>query len=308
MKRYWFLKIFIILFPVSLDAQPTLYGKLWLTLESQDTYKGTETEWQSNTSRVGVKDSFKFYKNTEFIYQVEYEFDPVDGKADKNKDRIFKQRNSFLGIEGPYGTIFIGTHDTAVKRSSSKIDLFNDLTADIKNILYGENRTQDLLGYKSPVFGGGFTVTLNSIKKSEGFIDSLGDTTSVSINYKSDFLYVSLANDSDVKGYDNTRVSLEMPFNKTKLGFIYQDSKDLSSGREEDGYVVSASREISNNSKLKIQLAKSDMKLDSGKQVSIGYDYLLNKNLNLFIFFSDLNENTKFKEKEIGAIGFEYKF
>ena len=174
--------------------------------------------------------------------------------------------------------------------------------------MHGENRTQDLLGYKSPVFGGGFTVTLNSIKKSEGFIDSLGDMTSVSINYKSDFLYVSLANDSDVKGYDNTRVSLEMPFNKTKLGFIYQDSKDLSSGREEDGYVVSASREISNNSKLKIQLAKSDMKLDSGKQVSIGYDYLLNKNLNLFIFFSDLNENTKFKEKEIGAIGFEYKF
>ena len=167
---------------------------------------------------------------------------------------------------------------------------------------------QDLLGYKSPVFGEGFTVTLNSIKKSEGFIDSLGDTTSVSINYKSDFLYVSLANDSDVKGYDNTRVSLEMPFNKTKLGFIYQDSKDLSSGREEDGYVVRASHEISNNSKLKIQLAKSDMKLDSGKQVSIGYDYLLNKNLNLFIFFSDLNENTKFKEKEIGAIGFEYKF
>ena len=308
MKRYWFLKIFIIFSPFSLDAQPTLYGKLWITLESQDTYTGTETEWQSNASRVGVKDSFKFYKNTEFIYQVEYEFDLVDGKADKQKDRIFKQRNSFLGIKGSYGTIFIGTHDTAVKRSPSKIDLFNDLQADIGNILHGENRTQDLLGYKSPVFGGGFTVTLNSIKKSEGFIDSLGDTTSVSINYKSDFLYVSLANDSDVKGYDNTRVSLEMPFNKTKLGFIYQDSKDLSSGREEDGYVVSASREISNNSKLKIQLAKSDMKLDSGKQVSIGYDYLLNKNLNLFIFFSDLNENTKFKEKEIGAIGFEYKF
>ncbi len=308
MNLYRFLLILLISFPFSLAAQPTLYGKLWLTLESQDTYAGTEVEWQSNASRVGVKDSFKFYKNTEFIYQIEYEFDPVDGKADKKKDRVFKQRNSFLGIKGSYGTIFIGTHDTAVKRSSSKIDLFNDLQADIKNILHGENRMQDLLGYKSPVFGGGFTVTLNSIKKSEGFIDSLGDTTSVSINYKSDFLYVSLANDSDVKGYDNTRVSLEMPFNKTKLGFIYQDSKDLSSGREEDGYVVSASREISNNSKLKIQLAKSDMKLDSGKQVSIGYDYLLNKNLNLFIFFSDLNENTKFKEKEIGAIGFEYKF
>ncbi len=291
-----------------MDAQPTLYGKLWLTLESQDTYTGTETEWQSNASRVGVKDSFKFYKNTEFIYQVEYEFDPVDGKADKKKERIFKQRNSFLGIKGSYGTIFIGTNDTAIKRSASKIDLFNDLKADIKNILHGENRMQDLLGYKSPVFGGGFTITLNSIKKNESFIDSLGDATSVSINYKLDSLYISLANDSDVKGHDNTRVSLEIPFNKTKLGFIYQDSKDLSSGTEEDGYVVSASREISKNSKLKIQLAKSDMKLDSGKQLSIGFDYLLTKNLNLFFFINDLNENTKFKEKEISAIGFEYKF
>ncbi len=308
MNLYRFLLILLISFPFSLAAQPTLYGKLWLTLESQDTYAGTEVEWQSNASRVGVKDSFKFYKNTEFIYQVEYEFDPVDGKADKKKDRIFKQRNSFLGIKGSYGTIFIGTHDTAVKRSPSKIDQFNDLQADIKNILHGENRMQDLLGYKSPIFAGGFTITLNSIKKSESIIDSLGDATSVSINYKSDSLYVSLANDSDVKGYDNTRASLEMPFNKTKLGFIYQDSKDLSSGTEEDGYVVSASHEISKNSTLKIQLAKSDMKLDSGKQLSIGYDYLLNKNLNLFFFFNDLNENTNLKEKEISAIGFEYKF
>ena len=308
MKLKSFLIIFLIYLPFSLGAQPTFYGKLWITLESQDTFSGTEIELENNASRIGFKDTIKFNKEAEFIYQVEYEINPVDGKADEKKDRTLKQRNSFLGIKGAYGTFFFGTHDTSFKRSSSKIDLFNDLEGDIKNILHGENRMQDLLGYKSPLFGGGFSITLNTIKENKDFIHSLGDSTSISINYKSDSLYASLSKDSDIKGYNNTRLSIGIPFSGTKLGFIYQDSKNLITREQETGYVITASREIDKNSTLKVQLAKSDMKYESGRQISLGYDYLLKKNVKIFFLFSDFNESSKLKYKEVGAIGFEYKF
>lgn len=308
MKLKSFLIIFLISAPFSLGAQPTFYGKLWITLESQDTLSGSEIEWENNASRIGFKDTVKFNKQTEFIYQVEYEIDPVDGKADEKRDKTLKQRNSFLGIKGSYGTFFIGTHDTSFKRSSSQIDLFNDLAGDIQYILHGENRLQDLIGYKSPLFGRGFSMTLNTVKENKDFIDSLGDSTSISINYNSSFIYAALSKDIDIEGYNNTRLSLELPFNSTKLGFIYQDSKKLSTGKKEDGYVLNISRDIDKKGILKVQLAKSDMKYESGRQISLGYDYLLKKNVKIFFLFSDFNESSKLKYKEVGAIGFEYKF
>ena len=64
-------------------------------------------------------------KDLELIYQAEYEVDPVDGKADESKGRVLKQRNTFIGIKSSLGTLFLGTHDTALKKSQSKIDLFN---------------------------------------------------------------------------------------------------------------------------------------------------------------------------------------
>ncbi len=150
MKLRDYLFIIITSFCVSLKAEPIVYGKLWLTVEHQDTLSGTEVDMVSNASRLGVKGSMDFGDGVEVIYQAEYEVDPIDGKADEKNARSFKQRNTFVGIKGSYGTLFLGTHDTATKRSIAKIDLFNDLAGDIKNILQGENRMNDFIGYTTP--------------------------------------------------------------------------------------------------------------------------------------------------------------
>ena len=167
MKLRDYLFIFITLFCFSLKAEPTVYGKLWISVESQDTLSGTEVDMVSNASRLGVKGSMDFGDGLEAIYQAEYEVDPVDGTADEKNGRTFKQRNSFVGIKGSYGTLFLGTHDTALKKSQSKIDLFNDLAGDIKNILQGENRMSDFIGYTTPTLGEGFSATFNAIKGTE---------------------------------------------------------------------------------------------------------------------------------------------
>ena len=308
MKLRDYLFIFIALFCFSLKAEPTVYGKLWISVESQDTLSGTEVDMVSNASRLGVKGSMDFGEGLEAIYQAEYEIDPVDGTADEKNGRTFKQRNSFIGIKGSYGTLFLGTHDTALKKSQSKIDLFNDLAGDIKNILQGENRMSEFIGYTTPTLGDGFSATFNAIKGTEEEDNSIGDSTSVSLNYKTKSFYAAIAFDSELKGYDTTRISFQVPLNRTQLGFIYQDTKELSSGLDEDGYVLSLSQKIGKKGVFKIQLAESDMKMGSGKQTSIGYDYKLSEKAKAFIFYTDLSGESLSKEKEISALGFEYKF
>ena len=288
--------------------EPTVYGKLWISVESQDTASGTEVDMVSNASRLGVKGSMDFGEGIEAIYQAEYEIDPVDGTADESKDRTFKQRNSFVGLKGSMGTIFLGKHDTATKKSQKKIDLFNDLAGDIKNILQGENRMSDLVGYTTPKING-FSATFNAIKGTEGLgDDSIGDSTSTSFSYDSENFYIALAFDSELKGYDSTRLTLQIPFNRSQLGIMFQDSKKLSTGVEEDGYVISFSQKVGDKGTLKFQQAESDMKLDSGKQFSFGYDYKLSNKAKAFFFFTDLSGDNISKEKEITGTGFEYKF
>jgi predicted porin len=290
------------------SEEPTVYGKLWISVESQDTASGTEVDMVSNASRLGIKGSMDFGEGIEAIYQAEYEVDPVDGTADESKDRTFKQRNSFVGLKGSVGTIFLGKHDTATKKSQKKIDLFNDLAGDIKNILQGENRMSDLVGYTTPKING-FSATFNAIKGTEGLgDDSIGDSTSTSFSYDSENFYIALAFDSELKGYDSTRLTLQIPFNRSQLGIMLQDSEKLSTGVEEDGYVVSFSQKVGDKGTLKFQQAESDMKLDSGKQFSFGYDYKLSNKAKAFFFFTDLSGNNTSKEKEITGIGFEYKF
>ena len=290
------------------SEEPTVYGKLWISVESQDTASGTEVDMVSNASRLGIKGSMDFGEGIEAIYQAEYEVDPVDGTADESKDRTFKQRNSFVGLKGSVGTIFLGKHDTATKKSQKKIDLFNDLAGDIKNILQGENRMSDLVGYTTPKING-FSATFNAIKGTEGLgDDSIGDSTSTSFSYDSENFYIALAFDSELKGYDSKRLTLQIPFNRSQLGIMLQDSEKLSTGVEEDGYVISFSQKVGDKGTLKFQQAESDMKLDSGKQFSFGYDYKLSNKAKAFFFFTDLSGNNTSKEKEITGIGFEYKF
>ena len=290
------------------SEEPTVYGKLWISVESQDTASGTEVDMVSNASRLGIKGSMDFGEGIEAIYQAEYEVDPVDGTADESKDRTFKQRNSFVGLKGSMGTIFLGKHDTATKKSQKKIDLFNDLAGDIKNILQGENRMSDLVGYTTPKING-FSATFNAIKGTQGLgDDSIGDSTSTSFSYDSENFYIALAFDSELKGYDSTRLTLQIPFNRSQLGIMFQDSEKLSTGVEEDGYVISFSQKVGDKGTLKFQQAESDMKLDSGKQFSFGYDYKLSNKAKAFFFFTDLSGDNTSKEKEITGIGFEYKF
>ena len=53
-------------------------------------------------------------------------------------------------------------HDTPTKKAQGKIDLFNDTAGDIKNILWGENRSKKIIQWSSPKVNG-FTLNVMGI-------------------------------------------------------------------------------------------------------------------------------------------------
>ena len=293
---------------VSIFSEPVVYGKIWITAESQDREASRESDLVSNASRLGIKGEARIGDGLLGIYQLEYEVDPVDGTADETKNRTLKQRNSFIGIKGSKGTLFLGIHDTAFKGSQFKIDLFNDLAADRKNILHGKNRMSDFLGYTSPG-ASGFTFTINAIRGNDGQGDEkIGDSKSYSLNYENQNIYVSLAQDSKIKGYDNSSISVQIPIKRHSIGFIYQESKNIYTGISQEGHIISLAYALGEKGRLEMQSGSSDMKIEGGQQTTLGYKYYLSKEFQIFFFITDLKAKDVTKQKTINALGFQWNF
>ena len=293
---------------VSIFAEPVVYGKIWITAESQDREASRESDLVSNASRLGIKGEARIGDGLLGIYQLECEVDPVDGTADETKNRTLKQRNSFIGIKGSKGTLVLGIHDTAFKGSQSKIDLFNDLAADRTNILHGKNRMRDFLGYTSPG-ASGFTFTINAIRGNDGQGDEkIGDSKSYSLNYENQNIYVSLAQDSKIKGYDNSSISVQIPIKRHGIGFIYQESKNIYTGISQEGHIISLAYALGEKGRLEMQSGSSDMKIEGGQQTTLGYKYYLSKEFQIFFFITDLKAKDVTKQKTINALGFQWNF
>jgi hypothetical protein len=305
--RFFYLLVFIF-FGINnqLYASHDWYGKIFVDYQSiSNDINGNKTDVKNNASRFGIKGNFLLNdSNLKLVYQAEYQFDPVDGKA-RGDDGTLKQRNTFVGIQTDFGMLFAGTHDSAFKKSQLKIDLFNDLAPDIKNILHGENRLEDFIGYTTPKYMGKISATFNSIKNPSPLDKKY---RSYSVNFSGNLFQAAIGVDDSMKGYDASRLAILIPLDKSKLGLLNQKTKNLASGMTKNGHVISFSRRIGPKGTFKIQRASSSMKIDSGKHTTIGYDYQLRKLSKIFTFYSQLESSNKRKAKDIFSIGIEHKF
>ena len=289
--------ILLAMFSYQANADINFYGKINVSLEDVDSKTSDETEFKNNASRVGVKGSYDLSSGLKLSFQIEEEIDPTDLRADG--DKVFKERNTFVAASGDFGKLYAGTHDTVFKQSQLKIDLFNDTRADIKYILRGENRMDSFIGYTSPDLIDGLNLTVNSIRQSSG------NGESMALRYSKNDMKAAFAIDQNVKGYDGERFSIMVPVGEVDLGLLYQSSKKLSSSKSFSGHVISMKKKISNKGSIYIQNAKSDMRILSGKQNSIGYTHQINKSTKVFVHYSKLSGEGKTTFISAGA---EYKF
>jgi predicted porin len=282
----------------------TLYGKANLSVQSSDEGEGRFTEIKSNASRIGVKGGLALDNDLEVIYKAEFEVG-LDG-SEKNGQSIWS-RSQYIGLKGNFGEVLVGKNDTVLKKSQGSVDLFNDLSGDIKHLFKGENRLGNTLTYYSP--------SMNGWKLGVTYIASESNTGTDGLSLaafygdaklKKSNVYAALAHDQDVKGYDVTRFTFSTKLSGIVLGAMYQNQQPAD-GNDMDGYLASAKYTVDQITyKAQVQLADFDNG-DTNKGFSIGADYKLAKQLKLYGFYTTLNFDSAVDEDFL-AVGIEYKF
>lgn len=305
-------------------AGPTLYGKINVTLDSVENDTGvpaTTTDiWSlnSNASRLGIKgDAETGITGLTGIYQAEYEIDADDGTTP------FAQRNIYAGLKGSFGVVKLGKMDTPLKEAQGKVDQFNDLAGDIKNIMPGEVRANNMIQYNSPKLADLITINL-AVMPGEGVDvdnadaddlvgtdveDGIADIISASIVLESGAFYAALAMDQNVSGSgnvdgfddidsvaagtqsvaDTTRLVGAYKGDNFEVGAIYQMSEDVSDGSDdEDSAMFLSGAYMMGDWKFKAQygVGEGDVSDREKTLTAIGADYKLGKSTTLFTYYS----------------------
>ncbi|MEC7119974.1 MAG: porin [Pseudomonadota bacterium] len=324
-------------------ADVTVYGKAHLTVDHIDEDgKDKVLQLNSNASRLGFKGSEKISEGLDAIYQLEYEVDPdADGT-------VFKQRDSFLGLKGAFGTVKAGNIDTPVKQAQNKVDVFNDLVdggLDMKNTMVGENRDKNSVHYTTPKMDGlPVSVTLaTSLHENNAKNNKSDNALYASGAFEQDGVYGAVAYGKDTKGLktgpdangarkdttaDIIRVVGQLNLAKMAnlpltLGALYQtaepsDSK-VSDIDAENAFLVSAALKVPSMEKLTLkaqyQMATTEyttkgMADREVTQYGVGFDYKLSKNVTALGYVANRNVDTGAADADYMVVGtgLEYKF
>ena len=177
--------------PAAAVADTTLYGKIHVSYDffGGDTADNADYSLASNSSRIGIKGKEAISDNLSLIYQWENELDwgGENGAGLKSSDT----RNTFVGFNGGWGTMYVGAHDTPFKDVRGKYDLFGDTVGDARAILRGravettgnnwDQRYNNTLAYVTPDMGG-FQAKVSYISDTNSGSTPNNETDAISAN------------------------------------------------------------------------------------------------------------------------------
>ncbi len=293
------------------------YGKANVSINKLDDVSKGIDEWQlnSNASRIGVKGSYSINNSLKSIYKMEYEVHIDDGESSSSKGKnTVEQRNIYVGLQGKFGSIIAGKHDTPLKLAQGGMDRFNDqVLGDIKNYMEGEDRVSNMLMYTSPNAKGFYArVAFVALENSKDLVNSRRSSNgqSYSIGYSNDWLSASIAHNTHIDEQDTNRLVTEFTVNKTKIGLLLQNVISNNGSSEEDSLLVSAEQRLSSGWSLKLQYGLTDKGKEEDAQLALGVDRRLSKNAKLFAYYSNIERMRLSSQIDDAtfAVGYELKF
>ena len=153
--------------PVIDNTTVTIYGHADLSLDAFDVDvfdQGTKLGVASNGSYFGIRARHNLAPYGYEGYSVVAQFESqVDVAAAPHERAAFGTRDSYLGIEGPWGAIKAGKSDTPYKKATGPFDPFANTVGDYNSIMGntgGDNRAEfdwrmnHAIWYESPIWNG----------------------------------------------------------------------------------------------------------------------------------------------------------
>ena len=169
-------------------------------------FNGWTLDGNARSSRIGVKGSEDLGNGLKAIYQVEFNVDIANENRDTdidngNRGNGIALRNSFVGLAGNFGTFLVGRHDTPLKISTGKLDLFADTLADYNHTIgFHDVRADNTIAYISPSWSGfSFAAAVipaggaNPLGQYNSDNDSISSAYSLAAIYNNGPFYVSAA-------------------------------------------------------------------------------------------------------------------
>lgn len=331
---------------------PTVYGKInvsYQTIEEQRDGATTRDNWdmRSNLSRLGVKGSVPLNQDLKAIYKLEYEV-IVDEAQGGSGGSDFKQRNTYGGLQGAWGTVIFGRNDTPTRMIQGKVDRFNGLyTGDINSVMTGEQRENEIVIYTAPKIADSLILNIafmpgdDSGAPGDDEDDGFADSISASATYTTDILHLALSTDLDIDNTDLVRFVGEFVGGDFRVGGIFQMAEeaddggmdglsgladyatsDIASGglglviEEQDAYLLSGQYSIQQWT-LKVQYGLSENTLTGISddleltQIALGADYKFNKASKLFTYYAMVEgeiDGLDDTDNETFGVGYELKF
>lgn len=326
------------------QAAPTVYGKVFLTLDLKDgdkdvtvvdhnTGKSTTTseDWSkdetrsqlnSNASRIGFRGSEALTANTDVVYQLEYGVD-VDANTDQ-----FYSRDTYLGLSNKqYGTLLAGR----LKAIDGRVDYANVTQGGVMggdNVLasFDAKRANNTFAYVAPTYND-VTVSAMYVMDENNSTDTLKrDAFGVAAQYEPNAPYragVSYIQAGDA--LKAVRLSGAYDLSPTyTIGALYQNT-DRDTDDNENAFTLSVSHKVAQTpwttyGQVDLVDNLKGAKDSEAQRVVIGGKYAYNRATTGHIYGAYLNEEvskfnstantTKTTETSgfgVGA-GLEYKF
>jgi len=296
--------------------------------------------------RLGVKGSEDLGNGLKAVYQIEIGVDITNANRDTNlangnrgttvTNSGFSFRNTFIGLAGDWGTFLMGRHDTPLKISTAKLDLFADTLADANaTVGFQDLRVDNAVAYISPSWSGfqiaaaivpqGGATTLGALDQNA---DSIAGAYSLAAIYKNGPFYGSVAyealdksnfesqnadymvlyNDRTARTDSKVRVGLGLlDWNGFTLTGIYEQRQNiLGAPTKSNGnfFQVSAGYAFGNNM-IKAMWGRADLE-DCADPNAVGFRYTCQASALGQYFASEILVNNK--QKSSFAIGYDYNF
>ncbi|MES9840677.1 MAG: porin [Candidatus Thiodiazotropha endolucinida] len=322
--------------PVAAMADATLYGKAHMVIQNTSEDDGTNDDdvWSVDSidSRVGVKGSEDLGGGLKAVYKFEFKINHDDGDG-------LGDRNQYAGLAGGFGTVLLGRHDTPLKMSQGKFDQFGDVAGDIKTVIPGEDRVDNVIAYVSPSMGGlSFVGAAIAGELGDGAnpgdddaLVGLFDHISLAGIYSNGPLYASLAYNSYDLGIVSEadpsliRGTLIWKGGMWQAGVMFSSVDMDGAGEDADAYGLSGNVKVGGNGKIKAQYLSGDapvgkapispaVKVSDGSegndvsQWSLGYEHALSKKTKLHAGYTLYEEDESDYEETALYGGLIHKF